>query len=62
MLGLENVCDLMGNFVSVSLIITTIWVCLTLLMLLVGGKLSDYNLTGTIPASALSNLTALTEL
>jgi hypothetical protein len=26
MLGLENACDLMGNFVSMSLIITTIWV------------------------------------
>jgi ABC-type sulfate transport system permease subunit len=62
MLGLENACDLMGNFGSMSLIITTIWVFLTLLMLLVGRKLSNYNLTGTIPAAALSNLTALTQL
>jgi hypothetical protein len=26
MLGLENACDLMGNFVSMLLIIITIWV------------------------------------
>jgi hypothetical protein len=29
-LGLENACDLMGNFVSKSLIITTIWVFLNI--------------------------------
>jgi len=62
MLGLDNGCDLMGSFVSMSLITTTNWVFLTLWMLLVGRKLSNYNLTSSIPAGALSNLTALTEL
>jgi len=52
----------MGNFVSMSLIITTIGDFLTLWMLLVGRKLTNYNLTGSIPAAALSNLTALTQL
>jgi hypothetical protein len=62
MLGLDNGCDLMGSFVSMSLITTTNWVFLTLWMLLVGRKLSNYNLTSSIPIGALSNLTTLIEL
>jgi hypothetical protein len=62
MLGLENACDLMGNFVSMSLIILQFVFFKTLWMLLLGRKLSDYNLTGNIPGAALSNLTELTQL
>jgi hypothetical protein len=62
MLGLENACDLMGNFVSMSLIILQFEFFKTLWMLLRGRKLSNYNLTGNIPGAALSNLTELTQL
>jgi hypothetical protein len=62
MLGLENACDLMGNFVSMSLIILQFEFFKTLWMLLLGRKLSNYNLTGNIPGAALSNLTELTQL